>query len=85
MSDQFEHRTDDLATALIAGDHPTAERAVDALRELAWRRRAGEIRARRHVSPGARRASRGGGGLRRKPRAHAAVIATRPPVGKGRA
>jgi len=64
MSDQLEHRTDDLATALIAGDHATAERAVDALRELAWRRRADAVRARRHAGPGAR----GRAVLRRKPR-----------------
>ena len=70
MTDQFEHQTDDLATALIAGDHPTAERAVDALRELAWHRRADEIRARRHPSPGARRVSLGRAVLRRKPRGH---------------
>ena len=52
MSDQLEHQTDALAALLVAGDHPAAERALDALRELAWHRRAAEIRARRHAGPG---------------------------------
>ena len=64
MSHQLEHQTDDLVELLIAGDHPTAEHAVDALRELAWRRRADAIRARRHAGPG----TRGRAVLRRKPR-----------------
>ncbi len=63
MADRLEHWTDDLVAALIAGDHPTAERALDALRELAWHRRAGVIRARRHAGPG----PRGRAVLRRKP------------------
>ncbi len=60
--------TETLAALLIAGDHPTAERAVDALRELVWRRRADMVRARRHPSPGARRVSLGRAVIRRKPR-----------------
>ena len=62
--------TDDLTAQLIAGEYPTAERAVDALRELAWRRRAAAVRARRHPSPGVRRVSLGRPVLRRKPRAY---------------
>jgi hypothetical protein len=84
MTDQLEHQTDALAALLVAGDYPAAEQTLDALREATWRHRAGEIRARRHGSPGTRGAARGGGVLRCKPRAHAAVIATRPPAGKGR-
>ena len=71
MTDQFEHQTDALAALLVSGDHPAAERAVDGLRELAWRRRAGEIRARRHAAPGPRRVWLGRAVLRRKPRTHA--------------
>ena len=85
MTDQLERQTDDLAALLIAGDHPTAERAVDSLRELAWRQRAAAVRARRHAGPGTRAAGRGRAVVRRKPRPHVAVIATRPPAGKGRA
>ena len=70
-------QTDDVAAPLIAGARPTAERAVDALRELTWRRRAGEIRARRHTGPGTRGAVLGRAVVRRKPRAHVAVIAVR--------
>ena len=73
MTEQLEHRAGDVA-ALIAGDHPTAERAIDALRELAWHRRAGEIRARRHAGPGPRRASLGRAALRRKPRARGMTV-----------
>ena len=69
MTEQLEHQADDVAALLIAGDHPTAERAIDALRELAWRRRAGEVRARRHAGPGVRGAVLGRATLRRKPRA----------------
>ena len=68
-----------------AGDSQAAERTLDGLRELAWHRRAGEIRARRHAAPGTRAAARGRAVVRRKPRAHAVRIATRPPAGKGRA
>jgi hypothetical protein len=66
MADQL----DDLTALLIAGEYPTAERAIDALRELAWHRRAAEIRARRHAGPGTRGASLGRAVLRRRPRAH---------------
>jgi hypothetical protein len=65
--------TDGLAALLIAGEHATAERAVDALRELVWRRRADVVRARRHAGPGARRASYGRAIVRRKPRTRATV------------
>ena len=67
-------RTDDLAAPLIAGDHPTAEQAVDALRELAWRRRADAVRTRRHAGPGARGAVLGRAIVRRKPRTRATVV-----------
>ena len=70
MTDQFDHQTDALAALLVAGDYPAAERALDGLRELTWYRRAGEIRARRHASPGARAMSLRRAVLRRKPRAH---------------
>ena len=70
MTDQLDHRTDDLATALIAGDHPTAERALDALRELAWCRRADVVRARRYAGAGVR----GRATVRRKPRTCATVV-----------
>jgi hypothetical protein len=85
VTDQFEHRTDDLATALIAGNHPAAERAVDALRELAWHRRSGEIRARRHAGPGVRGAPRGRAIVRRKPRTRATVVGeVSDPIAAGR-
>ncbi len=71
MTDQLEHQTDDLAALLIAGDHPTAERAIDALRELAWHRRADVVRARRHAGPGVRGAMLGRAIVRRKPRTRA--------------
>ncbi len=74
-----------LTDMLAAGDYQAAERTLDGLRELAWHRRAGEIRARRHAAPGTRAAARGRAVVRRRPRAHAVRIATRPPVGKGRA
>ncbi len=73
MIDRLEHQTDTLAALLLLGDHAAAERAVDALRELTWRRRAGEIRARRHVGPGPRTAATGRAGMRRKPRTRATV------------
>ena len=69
MSDHLERQTDALAALLVAGDYQGAERTLDALRELAWHRRAGEIRARRHASPGARAMSLRRAVLRRKPRA----------------
>ena len=69
MTDQ----TKDLAALLIAGDYPTPERAIDALCELAWRRRADVVRARRHAGPGARGAMRGRAIMRRKPRTRATV------------
>jgi len=70
MSDQLERQTDALAALLVAGDYQAAERALDALRELAWHRRAAEIRARRHAGPGAHGAAPGRAVLRRRPRAH---------------
>ncbi len=70
MTDQLEHQADALAALLLAGDYRAAERTLDGLRELAWHRRAREIRARRHAGPGARAAARGRAVLRRKPRAH---------------
>ena len=73
MTDQF----DDLAAPLIAGDYPTAERAVDALRELTWRQRADAIRTRRHAGPGTRGAVLGRAVMRRKARGHVAVVAIR--------
>ena len=69
MTDQLDHRTDDLATALIAGDQPAAERALDALRELVWCRRADVVRARRHAGPRVR----GRATVRRKPRTRATL------------
>ena len=83
MTDQLEHQTDDVAALLIAGDHPTAERAVDALRELAWRRRADAVRGRRHAGPGTRAAVLGRASVRRKPPAHVAAI-TAPPTARRR-
>jgi hypothetical protein len=73
VTDRLEHQTDDLAALLIVGDHLTPERAIDALRDLAWRRRAAELRARRHPSPGARRVSLARAVMRRKPRTRATV------------
>ncbi len=70
MTDLTERSTDALAALLAAGDYQAAERTLDGLRELAWHRRAGEIRARRHVGPGPRRASLGRAVPRWKPRAH---------------
>jgi hypothetical protein len=70
MADQLEHQADALAALLLAGDHAGGERALDGLRETTWHRRAGEIRARRHAGPGARRASPGRAVPRRKPRPH---------------
>ena len=70
MSDRLEQQTAVLAERLVAGDRPAAERALDGLRELAWHRRAAEVRARRHVGPGTRGAVLGRAILRRKPRAH---------------
>ena len=67
MSDQLEHQTDALAALLVTGDFQAAERTLDALRELAWHRRAAEIRARRHAGPGAHRRAV----PRWKPRVHA--------------
>jgi hypothetical protein len=69
MTDQI----DDLAALLIAGDYPTAQGAVDALRELAWRRRADVVRARRHAGPAVRGAMLGRAVMRRKPRTRATV------------
>ena len=60
--------TDAFAALLVAGDRPAAERALDALRELAWHRRAAEIRGRRHAGPGTRGAVLGRAVVRRKPR-----------------
>ena len=54
MTDQLERQTDTLAALLVAGEFRAAERAIDGLRELAWRRRAVEIRAWRHAGPGTR-------------------------------
>ena len=85
MTEQLEHQADDVAALLIAGDHPTAERAIDALRELAWRRRATVVRARRHAGPGTRGAMRGRAILRLKPRAHVADITAPPAVRRRRA
>ena len=65
--------TETLAALLIAGDHPTAEWALDALRELAWRRRATVLRARRDAGPGPRGAMLGRAVMRRKPRTRATV------------
>ena len=77
--------TDDLAALLIAGKYPTAERAVDALRELAWRGRAAEIHARRHAGPGVRGAMLGRAILRRKPRTRATIAgAVSDPIVAGR-
>jgi hypothetical protein len=76
VSDQLEDQTEALAEALIAGDHPAAERALDGLRELAWRRRAEVIRARRHAGPGTRAF------VRLKPRLRAADAATEPVAGR---
>ncbi len=70
MTDRLEHQTNALAALLVAGDSQAAERTLDGLRELAWHRRAGEVRARRHAGPGPRRASLGWVALRRKPRAN---------------
>ncbi len=70
MTDHLERQTDTLAALLVAGDYQAAERTLDGLRELAWHRRAGEIRARRHVGPGTRGAVLGRAVLRRKPRAN---------------
>ena len=70
MTDQLEHQTDALAALLAAGDFRAAERTLDGLRELAWHRRASEIRARRHAGPGARGPAPGRAVVRRKPRAH---------------
>ena len=61
--------TNDLAALLIAGDYPRAERAVDALRELTWCRRADVVHARRHAGPRVR----GRATVRRKPRTRATV------------
>ena len=77
MSDHLEHQTDGLAALLIAGDHATAERAVDALRELAWRWRADAIRTPRNAGPGTRGTVLRRAVVRRKPRGHVAVIAIR--------
>ena len=85
MTDQFERQTDDLAALLIAGNYPTAERAVDALRELAWHRRADVVRARRHAGPGVRGAMLGRAIMRRKPRTRATVgAAASDPIAAGR-
>ena len=85
MTDRLEHQTDDLAALLIGGDHPTAERAVDALRELAWRRRAAEIRARRHAGPGVRGAMLGRAVMRWKPRTRATIAGeASDPIAAGR-
>ena len=76
MSDHLERQADHLAALLVAGDHPAAERALDGLRELAWRRRADAIRAKRHASPGARAF------VRLKPRLRAADATTEPVAGR---
>jgi len=65
VSDHLERQTATLAALLVAGEFHAAEAALDALRELAWHRRAAEIRARRHAGPG----THGRAVLRRKPRA----------------
>ncbi len=61
-------RTDDLAALLIAGDHPTAERAIDALREPAWRRWAEGVVRDAQASRPAIEASRACGRDRGSPR-----------------
>ena len=71
MSDHLERQTATLAALLVAGEFRAAERTLDAVRELAWHRRAREVRARRHAGPGPLRASFGRPVLRRKPRTHA--------------
>ena len=71
MTGQFEDQADALAALLVAGEFRAAERTLDAVRELAWHRRASEVRARRHAGPGPLRASFGRPVLRRKPRTHA--------------
>ena len=71
MIDHLERQTATLAALLVAGEFHAAEVAVDSVRELAWRRRAAVVRARRHVGPGVRGAGHGRAVLRRKPRAHA--------------
>jgi hypothetical protein len=61
---RIEHVTDELAALVIAGDCQAAARVLDGLRELAWHRRASEVRGRRHAGPRlrslARRAGREG-------------------------
>ena len=73
MTDQIERQTDDLAAFLIAGEYPTAERALGGLRELAWRRRAAAVRVRRHAGPGTRGAALGRAVVRRRPRTRAST------------
>ena len=75
MIDHVEFQTDALTTLLAPGEFRAADRALDALRELAWHRRAAMLRARRHAGPGTRAAVLGRAYLRpklRRPRASAA-------------
>ena len=78
QTDLVERLTDDLAAFLIAGEYPTAERALDGLRELAWRRRAAAVRVRRHAGPGTRGAALGRAVVRRRPRTRAITAGAAP-------
>ncbi len=78
MTDLTERLTQAAAAAIAdeAPDlHHAAEQALDGLRELAWRRRADAIRARRHAAPGTRAF------VRLKPRMRATGAAAYPVAG----
>jgi len=54
----LNRQTDAVAELLLAGDHRAAERALDTLRDVAWRHRAATVRAGRHAGPAARAEAR---------------------------
>ena len=66
-----------LIAPLAASQLAATGRALDALREVAWHRRAAMLRARRHAGPGTRAAVLGRASLRSKPRRPRASAADR--------
>jgi hypothetical protein len=61
LASQIETANDELAGLIIAGDRHAAAGVLEGLRELAWHRRAAEVRGRRHAGPGLRSVARRAG------------------------